>query len=965
MPAPARPADSDLVRWGSLSTALRSAVDGDMRFDPGARHMYASDASAYRHVPLGVVWPRTIEALVAATSVCRDHGVPVTMRGAGTSLAGQASGSGIVVDTSRHLTRILEVDPEQRTATVEPGVVLADLQAAAAPHGLRFGPDPATANRCTIGGMLGNDSCGPHSLRHGRTSDNVTALSMALADGTRFTAEDLDLGAFRRRASEDDRVGRLFADLLAIRERGRPHVAALYPAWLPRLVSGIHVDRLCLPDRIDLPGLLVGTEGRCGVVLDATLRLVEAPSAVAMVLLGYPSSVAAADAVATLLTLAPDGLEGFDADIAAGARRRGDPRGLALLPEGGAWLVVEMAGATPEFAEIAARHLADAAGVPARVVTSPAEMAAVWEVRAEGLGAGAYLPDGAATHPGWEDAAVPPHRLGDYLRGLEDLLGQYGYRTAVYGHFGDGCVHTKIDFDHTTDAGRARYRAFVEAAADLTVTLGGSLSGEHGDGQARGELLERMFGATLVDMFRDVVRAFDPDGVLNPGRLIDALPLDEDLRDADLAERRHVATVFPFAEQGGAVGAFDRCVGAGTCRRDDDRATMCPSYRATLDEQHSTRGRARLLGELLRPDSTMQGWDDPALVESLDLCLSCKACQVECPVEVDLATMRAEALHQRHDVDGARRPFTSLLLGNVRDLLGAAAATPALANAVARSAAGRRAWARAGFAPQRVAPRLAPRTFMQSWRRRRGAPMGGAPVVLFVDTFTNSFAPQVAAAAVRTLERHGHAVNVVGDVCCGRPRYAEGMLAEAQRDLDRMVAAVDAVGDDAPVVWLEPSCLSVVRDELPALRAGDEAAGRVAQRSRSLAEHVVAEDWDLGGAARRLAMRETIWHPHCHQRASIGTTADAEVLARLGLGWRDLDAGCCGLAGSFGFVAGDRYDVSVAVAEDRFAPRLRSADPRALVVMDGFSCREQTSHLDLHSGTPWHLAEVIDAAEAR
>jgi Fe-S oxidoreductase len=559
---------------------------------------------------------------------------------------------------------------------------------------------------------------------------------------------------------------------------------------------------------------------------------------------------------------------------------------------------------------------------------------------------------------------VPPHRLGDYLRGLEDLLGQYGYRTAVYGHFGDGCVHTKIDFDHTTASGRAQYRAFVEAAADLTVTLGGSLSGEHGDGQARGELLERMFGPALVDMFREVVRAFDPDGVLNPGRLVDARPLDADLRDADMTRRRTVATVFPFADQGGLTGAFDRCVGAGTCRRDDDRASMCPSYRATHDEQHSTRGRARLLGELLRPDTSLDGWHDAALVEALDLCLSCKACQVECPVEVDMATMRSEALHQRHDVEGMRRDLPSLLLGHVRELLEVARPAPGLANRLARSSAGRRAWEVAGLAPQRAMPTLAPRSFMQSWRRQEpvvGA--AGAPVVLFVDTFTNAFAPQVAAAAVRTLRRHGQDVQVVGDVCCGRPRYGEGMLQAAQRDLDGMIAAIDAVGGDAPVVWLEPSCLSVVRDELPALRAGQAAAGRVAQRSRTFAEHLVTEDWDLRDAARRLAMRETIWHPHCHQRASLGTAADQELLTRLGLGWRDLDAGCCGLAGSFGFVAGDRYDVSIAVAEDRFAPRLRLTDPASLVIMDGFSCREQTTHLALHPEAPWHLAEVVDAAE--
>ncbi len=808
--------------------------------------------------------------------------------------------------------------------------------------------------------MLGNDACGPHSLRHGRTSDNVHTLDVVTSDGADVHAELVSLDEAVERGARAGREADRWRGLVALRDRVTDAVADRFPTDLPRLVSGIHLDQLCRPDGLHVARALVGTEGTCAVVTGATVALVDAAPATALVVLGYPDDVAAARDVPSLRAGPATALEGLDRVLVDGAQRRGAVPGLDLLPDGDAWLVVEVPGADTAEAVETARRVAADAGRPSVVVEDAATQRAVWQVRAAGLGAVAYPPGAPPTKTGWEDAAVPPDRLPDYLEGLHGLLDDHGLTAAVYGHYGDGCVHTKIGFDLTSDAGRATFRTFVEQAADLTVSLGGSLSGEHGDGQARGELLGRMFGAELVDAMRDFTRLWDPAGVCNPGMLVDAWPLDADLAEADAPQRRVPDTALAFRREGGPAAAFDRCVGAGTCRRDDDTATMCPSFRVTHEEAHSTRGRARLLGELLRPDTELTGFGDPALVDALELCLSCKACARECPVEVDVAALKAEAAHQRHDVEGQPRSPASQLLGRFRELSRGAGLSPAVANRIARSAAGRASWEAAGLAPQRAAPAFAPRPFRASWAARTGGPVADPTVVLFVDTFTDVFAPRVAAAAVRVLERQGHRVEVVTDVCCGRPRFAEGMLAEARDDLRALVERLDAVGGDRPVVWLEPSCLSAIRDEL--LDLLDTAASRrVVDRCRSLAELVVDEGWELGGVGADL---DVAWHPHCHHRASVGTDADAQVLDALGVGWEDLDAGCCGLAGAFGFVAGERYEVSMAVAEDRFAPRLRDLPERTVTLMDGFSCREQADHLGLPVA-PLHLAELLDRLARR
>jgi FAD/FMN-containing dehydrogenase/Fe-S oxidoreductase len=953
---------------GDLAFALRRALDGDVRFDPGTRHLYATDASNYRHLPAGVVLPRHLEDLVEAVRLCREHDVPITTRGAGTSLAGQATNTGVLLDCSRHLTTITDLDPTARTAWVEPGVVLDSLRRAAAPHGLTFGPDPSTHDRCTLGGMIGNDACGVHSLTHGRTVHNVLELDVLLHDGTRMRVGRHDLEEVHRLAAGGGRVGEVFAGLLGLREDVGDLVRARYPS-IPRRVSGYHLDQLLHDGHLDVARSLVGTEGTCVVVLGARVRLVELPAVRVQVVLGYDDLVAAAHHVPGLLAHDPYGLEGVDHLLVSGADRPGRPRprGLDLLPPGRGWLVVELAGADLAEAQDRVQRLVGdlgSLGDPThRVIEDRADQAAVWRVRAEGLGAVTVAPGHPPKLSGWEDAAVAPDRLGAYLEDLAELVSSHGLEAGVYGHFGDGCVHTKLDFDHASAAGRARFRRFVEDAADLVLSHGGVPSGEHGDGQARAELYERVFGPELVDAFRRFRALWDPAGALNPGRLVDPLPMDASLRLHDRAAMTTPAGWFALAEDGGDLaGAAARCVGMGVCVRDQGTGTMCPSYMVTHEEAHSTRGRAHLLFELLRPDTELAGWDDPHLTEALDLCLSCKACKAECPTGVDLATLKAEVLARRFA--GRRRPLEHHALGRVRWWLRTGSFLPGVANAVAGSRLGRRAREAIGVTTRRPTPALAAQPFSVWWRARGGSPVEGPPVVLFVDTFTETLEPRVGRAAVAVLEAAGHRV-VVPDrpVCCGRPLYDHGMLDEAVASLRRLVRVLaPAAHGGVPIVGLEPSCVAALRDELPSLLTDDEDAAVVSGATRTLAEHLDALGWTPPAAPAGTA---ALVHGHCHHEAVMGTEADARILAAAGVAARSADAGCCGLAGSFGYRAGEPYEVSVRAGERKLLPAVRSASADTVLLADGYSCRTQVAHLQgSEEGAdgprrPLHLAELL------
>jgi FAD/FMN-containing dehydrogenase/Fe-S oxidoreductase len=893
-----------------LVERLKAEVDGDVLADSGTRAMYAADASNYRHVPLVVVRPRSVDAVVAAVGVAAELGVPITGRGAGTSIAGNACGEGMVLDFARHLGQILEVDPASRTARVQPGVVPDVLNRTAEQHGLHFAPDPSTHSRCTIGGMIGNNACGAHSVAWGKTVDNVESLDVLLPDGTRFEAGPV----VNDELLVHSQLRELRDDVMAAVRTGFPSI--------PRRVSGYNLDQLLPEHGFHVGRALVGSEGTCVTVLGATVRLVEIPRSRALVVLGFEHTYAAADQVVALLSLDVLAIEGVNEDIVSILRQRkpGTP-GLRALPAGRSWLFVET---VDPHAVVAA--MPGATG--SVVVTDPARMRELWRIREDGAGLVTRTPDGAEAWSGWEDAAVPPSRLGAYLRDFDQLLGRHGRRGPTYGHYGDGCLHVRIDFDLHGPG----YRKFMAEAADLVVSHGGSLSGEHGDGQARSELLPRMYSPEIMAAFCRFKAIFDPRGLMNPGRIVDPLPLDADLRVVVAPARIPTRTSLALhADRGDLAAASRRCVGVGKCLTASG-GVMCPSYRATGEEQHSTRGRARLLFDMLNGSVVRGGWRSREVRGALDLCLSCKGCKRDCPVDVDMATYKAEFLHQHYR--GRLRPMSHYSMGFLPLWL-------ALAPGLVRALGDRRVVKRLGG----IDPRRSMPTVARSFRSRFQARATGEPVVLFTDTFTDHFDPQVGLDAVTVLERMGFSVSLPRKrVCCGLTWMSTGQLGTARRVLRRTARIMD--GATTPVIGLEPSCTAFLRHDALEL-ADDPAVRRLAARVRTFAEQ-------LAPAMKPLGATKAVMQPHCHQYAELGLDADRQVLSTAGVDTVVLDAGCCGLAGNFGFEKG-HYDVSVAVAEHALLPAVRAtSDP---ILADGFSCRTQLRQLT--DREPVHLATLL------
>lgn len=899
------------------------------------RAEYGSDAGNYRLIAEAVAFPRHVDEVLAAVQACRRTGTPLVVRGAGTSIAGNAIGAGLVLDLSRHLHRVRAIDPDTATAVVEPGAVLDSISAAAGPYGLKFGPDPSTHSRATIGGSIGNNACGAHAMSAGRTGDQVVELDVVGMNGDRFTAAAGSAGPF---------TGPLRAlvegDLATVRtEFGR----------FRRQVSGYALEHLLPENGVHVGRFLAGTEGTLAVILGATVSLVPVPAATALVVLGYPDMPAAADAVPALLPFAPLAIEGIDARMVEVVRRRRGASAVPVLPRGAGWLFVQVQGESPAAATAAATALARAAQAVDHVVVGGAAAAALWRIREDGAGLGGRTPDGHPAWPGWEDAAVPPERLGDYLRAFESLLADRRLDALVYGHFGDGCVHARIDFPFATRP--EVFREFVETAADVVVSFGGSLSGEHGDGRARSELLTRMYSGRAIGLFGAVKHLFDPHSLLNPGVLVDPAPLDADLRVPHAGPLPALGFSLP-ADRGDLGIAAHRCVGVGKCRADTTatQGVMCPSFLATRDEKDSTRARARVLQEAAN-GGLVHGLGAPEVLESLDLCLSCKACSVDCPAGVDMATYKAEALHQRYR--GRLRPASHYALGWLPRTARIAARLPRLTNGLLGvGPLARAVGAAAGIDRRRPLPRFADRTF-RSWFA--GRPLGpGEPVLLFVDTFTDLFAPEIGQAAVTVLSEAGFSVRITDrPVCCGLTWISTGQLDGARRQLGRTVRALEETGD-LPVVGLEPSCTAVLRADAVELVAPADVAGaeRVAGRTRTLAEFLGSlPSWtppDLSGV---IGVAQT----HCHQHAVMGWQADRELLDRAGARVRPV-GGCCGLAGNFGVERG-HYEVSVAVAETALLPALRAAGEDAAVLADGFSCRLQVDQLAGRRGR--HLAEIL------
>jgi FAD/FMN-containing dehydrogenase/Fe-S oxidoreductase len=941
----------------ALEAKLRQKVRGEVRFDQASRALYATDASNYRQVPIGLVLPLDEVDVVAAMAVCREMGAPVLSRGGGTSLAGQCCNVAVVMDFSKYMRSILELDPAAKFARVQPGIVLDRLRDAAEEHDLTFAPDPATHSRCTLGGMIGNNSCGVHALMGGKTVDNIESLDILLYDGTRMTVGATSENELQTIIAGGGRRGEIYAGLARIRDSYSDLIRARFPK-IPRRVSGYNLDELLPENGFHVARALVGSEGTCVTVLQARCTLKHSPQHRRLVVLGFADPFIAADSVPAVLAYKPIGLEGFDGlMVDYMLRKQLAVNDVLLLPEGRGFLLCEFGADSAEEADRVTEEFTAAAlsfGKTCLVRRySDAEAKRVWKVRESALGATVFVPGEKHGWEGWEDSAVPPEQLGSYLRQIYELLERYGYTSPMYGHFGQGCVHLRITFDLESVEGIAQYRSFIDEAADIVLAHGGSLSGEHGDGQARGVLLPKMYGPELMQAFQEFKALWDPENGMNPGKMIDPVRVYDAVDNLRLGagyQAKKVETWFHYPLDPGGFGDTTlRCVGVGACRKQDN-GTMCPSYMATREEKHSTRGRAHLLWEMLLGNVIKDGWRNEEVKEALDLCLSCKACKTECPVNVDMATWKAEFLG--HHYQGRVHPLQHYLFGFMDRWARLASPVAGLANLPMRTP-GLRSLVKAvaGVAPERTLPAFARRSFRSQYRSE-----AGGSVLLWPDTWNNYFHPQVLGAAHEVLGAAGFQVQFPAQhICCGRPLYDFGFLDQARKYLvailERLGPQIDA---GMPFVMLEPSCASVFRDELLNFFPENERAQKLAQQTFLLSEFLTQKA--PGYVPPSLQGREIVVHGHCHQKALMGMQDEVSLLQATQARVRVLDAGCCGMAGPFGFEK-EKYEVSQALGERVLLPAVRAAGKETILVTDGFSCREQIRQNSARQAL--HLAEVL------
>ena len=928
---------------------------------------YSYDASNYRVPPAAVVFPRSADEVATVVSLCAAADVVVIGRGGGTSMAGNAIGRGIVLDFSRHMNRVLSVDTESRTAVVEPGIVISELQRQLVTRtdgAFTFAPDPSSKTRATVGGAVGNDACGNHSVRYGRTADHTVAMDVVTADGYLLRVTRSGVQALRTQDSAavaaaeriSNELRSLVSDNLALLrvELGR----------IPRQVSGFHLSHLLPENGFDVARALVGSEGACAVIVSVTVAVVPVPPAALLLCLGYDDVVAAAADVTTILEFSPAAVEGIDDNIAGTMEYRRGPDSVRGLPAGNAWLYVDLDGADATEVQDKASRLLEALGrlgrvKEGRIVTDAADRAALWRVREDGAGLATRLASGVESWGGWEDAAVAPENLSAYLADLNSLLAEHNLTGVMYGHFGAGCMHVRITFDQRTDAGRRVMYDFLRAAARVVVKHGGSLSGEHGDGRARSELLPVMYSPRMLDAFSRFKRIWDPAGILNPGSITDPEPLMDNLMLQGIPAREW-KTSFDLHQIGSRpdldpfVHATQSCVGVGKCRTTTG-GVMCPSYRATGDEKDSTRGRARVLQEMVRSSPTVaDGWASKDVAESLDLCLSCKACSSDCPVGVDMATYKSEFLD--HHYARRLRPLSHYSLGWLPRWLAVTMRTAPLLNRLLTPRVSAVAARLGGLTTERALPR-----FASSKELADAVRVGGgrdADVVLVVDTFTQGFRPEVAGAAQRVLEDSGRTTECRTDVCCGLTWISTGQLKSARKQLTKAVAALDD-GTDRPIVVTEPSCAAAFRKDMPELVPTD-AARRVAARVQSFAGAVIDQasaGWQPSGDMPSAVTVQT----HCHEYAVFGDATQRRALAAVGIESVREATGCCGVAGNFGFES-RHYELSMDVAEQALAPALRATEPDTPVLTDGFSCHMQVRQLTGDSGddASVHLAQILD-----
>jgi len=937
----------------ALQQDLRGALAGEVRFDRASRALYSTDASVYQIEPLGVVLPRSRADVAAAVTIAARHGVPLTPRGGGTSQAGQAIGEGLVLDTSKHLNRILEVNPEERWARVEPGVVLDDLNAALEPHGLRFAPDVSSSSRATVGGMMANNSSGARSVVYGKTGDHVRTQEVVLADGQIARLGPLSGPALAQARGGDSLLARAYREVPALAQAHAAEIDARFPKVMRR-VGGYALDAFVDPAApVDLTRVLVGSEGTLGFVTEATLGLVPLPAAKALLTLEFDDLLEALGATPLVLTHGPSAVEVMDAFILSHAK--GHPTlesALRQIVDGDSptLLCVEFYG--DHLDEIRPRMQAlerdlARAGIRcrARQLIEPAAQARVWHVRESSLGLSMGMKGDGKAISFVEDTAVPPERLREYISRFQQVVARRGTQAGVYAHASVGCLHVRPVVNLKTAEGLAQFEAIANDVADLVLEFGGALSGEHGDGLVRGAFNEKMFGTTLYQAFRQVKRTFDPQGIFNPGRIVDTPPITAHLRFGPGYRTADPTTHFDFAADGGLARAVENCSGVGLCRKTRG-GTMCPSYMATRDETDSTRGRANVLRLALSGQLGPEGLDAPAVHDALDLCLECRACKSECPTSVDMARIKSEVLAARWDRHGA--PLDVRAFGHVRWVARVGSLVAPLANAVARSRVGRALnEAVLGVDRRRTLPSWNRRTL--SSRVRHAVPRSPVRAVLFADTFTEFSAPEIGVSAFEVLDRAGIGARLVPHGCCARPLISQGLLEAARTTGSATVEALhDAAARGEAIVFLEPSCLSAMREDVPALLRGAarERAETVARQS------VLFEDYlerELQAARATLPLRagpaRVALHPHCHQRAMGLAGAAAALLRRIpGATVTDLDAGCCGMAGSFGYTRA-HYDVSRAIGERKLLPAARALAAGDVLVAAGTSCRHQVADL--------------------
>ncbi len=970
----------------SLESALKAAVDGEVRFDRGSRALYATDASNYRQAPIGVTIPRHAQDVETIVRLARQHDAPILSRGGGTSLAGQCCNVAVVMDFSKYMHEVVHIDGGAKLGVVQPGCVLDHFRSTAKEQaGLFFGPDPATHSRCTIGGMLGNNSCGSHSLlskKHGlgvRMSDNTQSLDVLLYDGTRMHVGATSPEHLDAHIRGGGRHGEIYAGLKSIVDRYGSLIREKFPK-LERRVSGYNLDDLLPENGFNVARALVGSESTLVTILEATLHLVPSPKARTVTMLGFKDIYLAADCALEVLKFDPIACEGIDELLFGYVKKKGDESAsMAILPNGPAFLLVEFGGASKQDSDEQARRmiagvkqLGERTPIDSKLYDDPEQEKMIWDVREGALGSTAWVPELPDAWPGFEDSAVPVNAVPAYLRELRPLFHKYGYNPSLYGHMGQGCIHCRVGFDLYTQPGIDTYKRFMEEAIDLVIKHGGVASGEHGDGQARGQFLPKMFGPELFEAFKEFKRIWDPTNRMNTGKVVNldgpAYTLTENFRVGPDYNPPQPETYFKYPADRHSFGrAALRCVGVGACRREGG-GTMCPSYMVTREEKDSTRGRARMLFEMMNGEVIDDGWKSEEVKDALDMCLSCKGCKGDCPVNVDMATYKAE--FSSHYYKGRLRPRHAYAFGWIHLWSTLASLAPSMANLVTQLP-GLRSVAKfvAGVHPGRNVPAFAPRTFKHWFKAHDVRNPAGAPVVLFADTFNNHFHPDVAIAATEILEDAGFRVIVpTADVCCGRPLYDYGFLGMAKRwwiDLLDKLRPYYRAG--VPMVVLEPSCWAAFKDELGNLLPDSEDAKRLAGLTYTLSDLLRkrAPNYTIP----RLAGKAIV-HGHCHQKAldalwdkEFGKLfAEKEILDKMGVAHRHPDVGCCGMAGAFGYEKENgHYDVGLAAGERALLPEVRRAGADEIIIADGFSCQEMI--LQETDRTPLHLAQVLQLAK--